>query len=158
MMPRPDIALLNVHYRRIPVMAIGRDVYCDTRIQLRKLEQLFPGSALSPTSPEAATLQKLFEIWAIEGGLFARASQLIPSEMPLLKDPKFQKDREDFSGRPWTKENIDKNRPEALVMARKGFVLLEGLMKDGRDWVQKTKEPTLADIEGKCKPPCECCA
>ena len=151
-MPRPDIALLNVHYRRVPIMAIGRDVYCDTRIQLRKLEQLFPGSVLSPTSPEAATLQKLFEIWAIEGGLFARASQLIPSEMPLLKDVKFQKDREDFSGRPWTKQNIDKNRPEALVMARKGFVLLEGLMKDGREWVQKTKEPTLADIEGVYSP------
>ncbi len=156
-MPRPDLALLNVHYRRIPIMAIGRDVYCDTRIQLRKLEQLFPGSTLSPTSPEAATLQKLFEIWTIEGGLFTRASQLIPSDMPLLKDTKFQKDREDFSGRPWTKENIDKNRPEALVMARKGFVLLEGLMKDGREWVQKTNEPTLADIEGPFVAPFEVC-
>ena len=148
-MPRPDLARLNVHYRRIPVMAIGRDVYCDTRIQLQKLEQLFPGSPLAATSSEGAALQKLFEIWSVEGGLFMRASQLIPSDMPLLKDVKFQKDREDFSGRAWTKENIDKNRPEALVMIRKGFVLLDKLVSDGREWILKTKEPTLADIEGE---------
>ena len=151
-MPRPDLALLNVHYRRIPVMAIGRDVYVDTRIQLSKLESLFPSSSLTPASAEAQVLAKLFEIWAVEGGLFMRGSQLIPSDMPLLKDPKFGKDREDFSGRPWSKEVIDRNRPEALVAIRKAFGVLEKLMSDGREWVTKSKTPTVADIEGECQP------
>ena len=114
----------------------------------QKLEQLFPGSPLAATSPEGAALQKLFEIYSVEAGLFARGSQLIPSDMPLLKDEKFKKNREDFSGRAWTKENIDKNRPEALVMMRKGFMLLEKLVGDGRQWILKTPEPTLADVEG----------
>jgi hypothetical protein len=91
---------------------------------------------------------KLFEIWAVEGGGFLRGSQLIPSDMPLLKDTKFQKDREDFSGRAWTKANIDKNRPEALAMMRKNFRMLEDLLSDGREWVLKGKGPTTVDIEG----------
>lgn len=32
MLPRPEITdLLGLNYRRIPVLAIGNDVYCDTR-------------------------------------------------------------------------------------------------------------------------------
>lgn len=150
MLPRPDLKLLNVNYRRIPVMAIGRDVYCDTRIILPKLEQLFPSNPLGASDGDGKAIQKFFEIWAIEGGLFQRGSQLIPTDMPLLKDPKFQKDREDYSGRPWSKEVIERNRPEALTMVRKAFGFLEStLLADGREWILKTEGPTLADIEGE---------
>lgn len=45
-MPRPDLTALGVGYRRIPVVAIGRDIYHDTRLVLRKLEVLFPGMFL----------------------------------------------------------------------------------------------------------------
>jgi glutathione S-transferase len=151
-MPRPDLRLLNVHYRRIPLMAIGRDVYADTRIILRKLEQLFPDSPLTPPTAEGVAIARLFEIWSQEGGLFMRGSQLIPSDMPLLMDPAFQKDRQDFSGKPWTKENIDKNKPEALVNMRRAFIILEGLLADGRDWVMGTKVPSITDIDGQFLP------
>ena len=149
-LPRPDIKALGVNYRRIPILAIGRDIYCDTRIILRKLEQLFPDQPLGSTDGEQQAIQKFLEIWTIEAGLFNRASQLIPSDMPLLKDPKFVKDREDLTSRPWSKEGIDKNRPQALAVVRSAFNLLENtLLADGRDWVLKTQKPTLADIEGK---------
>ena len=149
-MPRPDLARLNVKYRRIPLMAIGRDVYCDTRIILQKLEKLLPNDTLGSDQPDQKAVQKLLEIWSIEGGLFVRSSQLIPTTMPLLNDPKFTKDREDFSGRPWSKEAIEKNRPEALAYIRNGFKFLETtLLADGRDWVLKTDKPSLADIEGE---------
>ena len=39
---------LGVKYRRSPVMAIGREVYVDTRIMIAKLEELFPASAEHP--------------------------------------------------------------------------------------------------------------
>lgn len=131
-------------------MTIGRDVYCDSRLILSKLEKFFPNGALGSSSAEEKAIEKFLEIWAVEAGLFVRASQLIPTSMPLLNDPKFTKDREDFSGRSWSKEQIAANRPEALAAIRNGFKFLETtLLADGRKWVLKTDKPTLADIEGK---------
>ena len=149
-MPRPDLQKIGVNYRRIPLMAIGRDVYCDTRIILRKLEELFPNGRLGASKGDQKVLEKLLEAWTVESGIFNRASQLIPADMPLLKDPVFQKDREDLSGRSWSKEAILKSRPEALSVIRSAFKLLETtLLADGRDFLLKTEKPTLADIEGK---------
>lgn len=154
-MPRPDLKALGVNYRRIPVMAIGRDIYCDTRIMLRKLEELFPNSPLRASTSEKKAIEKFLEVWTIEAGIFVRASQLIPTNMPLLNDPKFTKDREDFSGRSWNKDQIAANRPEALAAIRNGFKFLETtVLADGRQWVLKTDRPTLADIEGEQKVHC----
>ena len=45
-LPRPDLAdRLGVTYRRIPVMAIGNDVYCDSSLIAAVLERRFPPSA-----------------------------------------------------------------------------------------------------------------
>lgn len=152
-MPRPDVKALGVNYRRIPLCAIGKDVYCDTRVILRKLETLFPQGALGATDPEQRALQKLLEAWKIEAGIFTRGSQLIPADTPIVKDEKFQKDREDFSGRKWSKEAIEANRPEALAAMRNAFSFMETtLLSDGRDWVLKGLGPSLADIEGELLP------
>ena len=153
-LPRPDVKALGISYRRIPLMAIGRDVYCDTRIILQKLEQRFPKGAIGASQPEQKALQKLLESWTIDGGVFNRASQLIPANMPLLNDPKFTKDRQDFSGRSWEKSKIEANRPEALVHIRNAFDLLETtLLSDDREWILKTEKPSLGDIEGMdCQP------
>jgi glutathione S-transferase len=156
MLPRPDIKQsLGINYRRIPIMAIGRDVYCDTRIALQKLEELFPGNTLGATKPDEKAVERMLEKFSIDAGIFTRASQLIPTSMPLLNDPKFTKDREDYSGRSWSKDEIAANRPEALAAIRSAFNLMETtLLADDRDWVLKTDEPTLADIEGKRKVRC----
>jgi hypothetical protein len=150
MLPRPDVAAIGTAYRRIPVMAIGRDIYNDTRLILSKLEALYPSHrAIAAISPDHQALERLLECWAIDGGLFLRASQLIPSSMPLLRDQKFVKDREDYTGRSWSKTDIDRNRPEALVEIKRAFQLLETtLLADGRDWILKTEQPELGDIEG----------
>ena len=106
-------------------MSIGRDVYCDTGIILQKLEKLFPTGAIGASQPEHKALQKLLEIWTIDGGVFNRAAQLIPTSMPLLNDPKFTKDRQDYNGWSWEKSQIEKNRPEALAHIRNPFAVLE---------------------------------
>ena len=148
-LPRPDVKALGVSYRRIPLASIGRDVYCDTWLILQKLEKHFPNGALGSSQSDGRALQKLLEIWTIDGGVFNRAAQLIPSSMPLLNDPKFTKDREDFSGRSWDKTQMEAFRPEALAHIRSAFDLLETtLLADGREWILKTEKPSLADIEG----------
>jgi glutathione S-transferase len=145
------VAAIGTAYRRIPIVAIGRDIYHDTRLIISKLEALYPSQrAISSTAPEQQAVERLLEAWSIDAGIFARASQLIPSSMPLLQDPKFTKDREDYTGRPWTKDSIDRDRPEALVEIHRAFEMVETtLLADGRDWVLQTAGPGLADIEGE---------
>jgi len=113
------------------------------------LEEFYPSQPkISATTPEEQAIERLLDHWAIDSGLFTRAAQLIPADLPFSKDPKVAKDRQDFSGGKWA--NAEKMRPEALVEMRSSFELLETtLLKDGRDWVLKTKSPSLSDIEGK---------
>ena len=149
-LPRPDVKALGISYRRIPLMSIGRDVYLDSRLILHKLEKKFPDGALGATEPEQKGLEKLLEKWTIEAGVFNRAAQLIPTDMPLLRDPKFARDREDFSGRSWDSKDMAKMRPEAVAHVREAFALMETtLLADGREWILKTDKPSLADIEGE---------
>ncbi len=51
-MPKPKLVPLTGGYRRIPVMQIGADVYCDTGIIARKLEELFPEPTIYPGGSE----------------------------------------------------------------------------------------------------------
>jgi len=45
-MPKPELTALTGGYRKIPVMQIGADVYCDTQIILRELEKRYPTPSL----------------------------------------------------------------------------------------------------------------
>lgn len=83
------------------------------------------------------------------------AVRLIPAEAPMLKDPRFLRDRADFAGvaregpSPLSPEALAAARPEALAEVRDAAELLETtLLADGRDWVLGgTPGPALADIE-----------
>jgi hypothetical protein len=143
------VAAIGTAYRRIPLVAIGRDIYNDTRLIIQKLETMYPThKQISSSTTDGKALEKLLQNWIVDGGVFPRASQLIPTNAPAMNDPKFTKDRAELSGRPWSKEAVEKNRPEALVAMRAAFAFLESLLEDGRKWIGKTDEPGLADIEG----------
>ncbi|KAL9070969.1 MAG: hypothetical protein Q9157_005630 [Trypethelium eluteriae] len=154
MPPRPDLSsLLGLSYRRIPVLAIGRDIYLDTRLILSVLSRRFPASdprflPLSPaTTPNQRALQKLLGSWTVDGGIFDRMAHCIPLESALLSDPKFVADRESFTGWSWDKAEYAQVRPEALVDMRQAFGLLEDVLSDGRAWILGTETPSLGDIE-----------
>ena len=62
MAPKPELTPLTGGYRRIPVMQIGADIYCDTALIIRRLESLFPQP---PVVPEAlAGIAAVIEDWA----------------------------------------------------------------------------------------------
>lgn len=159
-MPRPDLsAHLKVHHRRIPVLAIGRDIYLDTRLILSKLEALSPTGAKPPlggTTPEESAIQRLLSDKMIAGGVFMDGFKLIPKDLPLLKDPAFRKDRADFVGAKPQTEARGKPDPqaparehaEALASIGRVAAFLETtLLADGRTWIMNTPSPRLADIE-----------
>lgn len=61
-LPRPDLEALGITYRRIPIMAIGRDVYCDSSLIIDVLEERFPDKAFA--APELVGYAKGLEYWA----------------------------------------------------------------------------------------------
>jgi glutathione S-transferase len=150
-MPRPDLASIDVGYRKIPLMAIGKDIYCDSRLIISKLESFYPGSSLAPPSPADAGIHKLFENWTIDGGIFANSVKLMPYwvENGLLNNKLFLDDRQKLmGGRRMTAEAMQAGRPDGLQNMQQAFELLETkFLADGRYWVLGTKEPTLADID-----------
>lgn len=62
MAPKPDLTPLTGGYRRIPVMQIGADVYCDTALIIRRLETLFPDRPVLPAGNSG--LATIIEDWA----------------------------------------------------------------------------------------------
>jgi glutathione S-transferase len=53
-MPKPDLTALTGGYRRTPVLQIGADVYCDTALMARRLEQEKASPAFYPEGREFA--------------------------------------------------------------------------------------------------------
>lgn len=51
--PRPLLEPLTGGYRRIPVLQVGADLYCDTNIILPALERMHPEPTLYPDAPAA---------------------------------------------------------------------------------------------------------
>ncbi|OCL00110.1 uncharacterized protein K441DRAFT_725802 [Cenococcum geophilum 1.58] len=147
-LPRDDLTPIGVNYRRVSVVSIGRDIYCDTRLTLQKLEERVPNGTLGAGKEDEKAIKRLLEKWTVEGPLFLRAALLIPTNPPAMADPKFTKDREDLCGRQWSKDALERGRPESIAYMRSCFDLLgTTLLADGRDWILKTDKPPLADIE-----------
>ena len=150
-LPRPDLAQLGINYRRIPLLSIGRDVYYDTRLILARLEQSFPASSSYPplSTPENKGLEALLEKFTVDAGIFSKAAQSLPPDLPTMKDEKFIKDRAEFTGTSWSQEARVKGYPEALAHIRHAFDILEALLTDGRQWIGGTDKVSLADIHGE---------
>jgi glutathione S-transferase len=94
-MPKPDLVPLTGGYRRIPVLQIGADVYCDTQVILAEIERRHPGGAGDAAGPGFAV-----NYWADR--LFFQAT--VPIIFGQLGDkvPRaFIEDREKLSGRPF---------------------------------------------------------
>lgn len=131
-------------------MTIGRDVLLDTRLMIAKLEELFPASSQHPglSSPQTKGLAQLLARLSMDVSMFRAAVAMIPSDFPLLKDPKFQRDRAGFFGPNWKLD--DSARPEAVTTMRHCFDLLESLLYDGRKWVGGA-DMSLGDLEGELR-------
>lgn len=148
-MPRPDVAALGVNYRRIPLLTIGRDVYLDTRLIIQKLEALYPEKLrLGASASGDRALEHLLQTLNIDGGVFNHAFQLLPADLPILRNPAYYKDRGEFIGRSLTRESLGEGRAEAIIEMRGAFDFLEkSLLADGREWVLGADGPRVADIE-----------
>lgn len=150
--PRPILSDgLSILHRRIPIVALGRDIYIDTRLILRKLEELFPDSPEHPTLGAkdgfGRGFEDLIEGWVIDAGPFWRASGTIPPQAPLMRDEEWVEDRRKGSGGTFTREALVQGRPWCLSQLRIHFSIVESMLADSRRWILGNGDlPGLADI------------
>ena len=69
-MPKPDLIPLTGGYRHTPVLQIGADIFCDTRLIARELDRRHPQPPLLDTQHEGLSLA--VEAWAERDTVVAR--------------------------------------------------------------------------------------
>ena len=74
MMPKPDLTALSGGYRKTPVLQAGADIYCDTALIARRLEQEKSAPALFPLGQELVV--SAFAAWA-DSVVFQHAVSLV---------------------------------------------------------------------------------
>lgn len=140
-MPKPDLVPLTGGYRRIPVLQIGADIYCDSQLIARELERRFPAHALFPAGQ--AGLVNATEQWC-DKAVFQAAVVAIFGAIGDKVDPAFVKDREALSGQPFNVAAMQALSPFSLTQLKAHAALLAEQLADGRAFLAGA-EPCLAD-------------
>ena len=128
-MPKPALIPLTGGYRRIPVLQIGADVYCDTQLIARTLERLHPQPSIYPDGSEGTC--QVWNLWAdrmffftTTSILFALIGEHVPKE--FIEDrTKMMAGRANFA-------DIPKMAPHAKEQCRGYAQLLAAQLDDGR--------------------------
>jgi glutathione S-transferase len=140
-LPKPDHMELTGGYRRVPVLQIGADVYCDTHCIARALDRLFPDPPLSPPGQE--TVEHALSRWAETTFMMAVLALFgIGGVFPA----EFVEDRRRTMVPPGT--DLDRTPlilPTKLLQIRANLARLEQLLGDGRAFLLGS-EPSLADL------------
>ncbi|KAF2765645.1 hypothetical protein EJ03DRAFT_205175 [Teratosphaeria nubilosa] len=152
MMPRPILKdTFGLTYRKIPVLAIGRELYCDTSIICEALEHFFPASegfqSLYPTAADGRNYRPMirgFASYWTDRPLFRVTTGLIPASVWRTS---FGQDRAGLIGHKLDPDKLEKKVPANLMSLDMQLSILEPLF-DNRNtpWIFSTRSPSLADI------------
>jgi glutathione S-transferase len=130
-MPKPDLVELTGGYRRVPVLQIGADVYCDTHLIARVLDRVAPSPPLAP--PGLETVEHAFSRWAETSFMMVVLAYFgIGGVFP----EEFVEDRRKTMVPPGT--NLDGARAilgTKLAQLRSNLARLEAQLTDGRAFV-----------------------
>lgn len=139
-MPKPDLVALTGGYRRTPVLQIGADVYCDTRLIAAELERRHPQPSLFPAGN--AGLARALAAWSDTqffepgAGLSMGVNEGLPED--LLADRQAFFNFMDFS---CLRDDV----PHLYAQLRANADLVEQQLSDGRAFLLG-EQPGLADI------------
>ncbi len=139
-MPKPDLIPLTGGYRKIPVMQIGADVFCDSQIILRELERRYP----TPTLAQQKGAPYGLGFWA-DRQVFQAAVAIIFGEIGDMVPEDFKKDRAAMSGGGFSSEALKRAVPFMRDQYRAHTQFLEDQLSDGRAFWGGDKAG-LADI------------
>ena len=137
-MPKPDLTPLTGGYRRIPVMQVGADVFCDSQVIMAEIERRQP----SPKTIHGADLA--MDFWA-DRLLFQPVVAIIFGAIGHTVPAEFIKDREALSGRPFDIAAMKAAAGPMRGQFRAMSAWLEQQLAEGPQWFSG-EAPGLADI------------
>ncbi len=143
-MPKPELVALTGGYRKIPVMQIGADVYCDSQMILRELERRYPEPSLFVGGDRA--LGWGIGLWA-DRPFFQAAVTVIFGSAGHAVDEDFKQDREKLTGRPFDTKELEAAVPMMKEQLRAQIDWLETQLGDGRAFLMGSA-PGIADVNG----------
>lgn len=144
MAPKPQLVPLTGGYRRIPVLQIGADIYCDTRLILAELEQRFPEPSLYP--PGARGRADMIAGWA-DHDLFATSLGLVFGLNGERFPPELHADRATFTAGKfdgWDSAKMQPRVPSLRDQLRQHLTWIDQCLAWGPFLLGK--EPSLADV------------
>jgi len=95
-LPKPNLVALTGGYRHTPVMQIGADIYCDTRLIADELDRRFPERHLLHAQSRGLALA--VEAWA-ERDLFRPIARYVSGTNAEAVDPGLHVDRAAMRGK-----------------------------------------------------------
>ncbi len=115
-MPKPDVIALTGGYRRTPILQIGADIYCDTALIARVLEEIKHSSTLYPARVAVAT--NAAAAWADKHLFFAavmwasqpEGAKVLFGKMNEAQLAAFREDRAAFRKGPAQRPNLSESR------------------------------------------------
>ena len=128
-MPKPDLTALTGGYRLTPVLQIGSDVYCDTKVIARRLERERPEPTLFPAG--TAALERAVSIWG--ESIFLPLVTLGVASGAF--DADFMADRKKMIPGGFDVEQARALVPSRMDHIRANLDLLERQLADGRTFV-----------------------
>ncbi|KAF2728005.1 hypothetical protein EJ04DRAFT_120401 [Polyplosphaeria fusca] len=162
MLPRPLLTTtFALPYRKIPILTIAREIYCDTSLIIEALEHFFPASPTGPYGtiyppPTSSSTTDTLAPWIYRGlargfasfwtdrPLFRATTGLIPAQ---VWETEFGVDRAGLIGHAIDAEKIGRKRGEMLASLDLHLSLLEPSLAGGEGaWAMPTREPSLADV------------
>jgi len=146
-MPKPDLVALTGGYRRIPVMQIGADIYCDTSLILREIDRRYQLPLL--TLPGHEGVASMIAAWT-DGKWFQSSVGVIFGALGDNVDEAFKKDRETLTGRPFDTAAMQAAAPalRAQWLAQLMWIedrLTGGIGAGAGNYIISTK-PGLVDV------------
>ena len=143
-MPKPDLLPLTGGYRRTPVMQIGADVYCDTQLIMRKLDELHPEPSLYPDGSEGVVTALS---WWADKTLFFPALGVMADTIGEKIPPAFVAERKPF-GFLLAREDVAPVIHRHLQQGAAHLTWLGKMLADGRPFL--LHRPSAADLAAYC--------
>ncbi|KDN43100.1 hypothetical protein K437DRAFT_257624 [Tilletiaria anomala UBC 951] len=150
-LPRPELDLLGVTYRRIPVLSIDGDLFFDSNLIAEEIERRFPPGigegyvSIIPGPSTGASSLFMASMNALSSRLLAICVSLLPES--ALSNEHFVKDREAMTGRSFKPAEFARVHPMQLAALRANLAEIERQAKPNRSrYILGTSTPSYADI------------
>jgi glutathione S-transferase len=144
MMPKPELMPLTGGYRRTPVLQVGADIFCDTRLIVRELERRRPLPTLYPAGTRGES--EMVARWA-EELLFWPIARYVSGVNAEHMPEGLHADRAAMRGMPTPSvERLKSSARRNRAQLRGQLAWIGDMLADGREWFLASPAPSLADI------------